>query len=259
MAERDGNDPSDAEALAALQARADRASASERSAAAAVEARQQLARDKDARRAQRKAVEGRRAPTGLGATMHGFIGGFGILLLLAVTLGAWSEGDLARFSRPLIGVAVALVLYLGAAWAWMSLWRRGLRYRLIGYDRIEGVDTTDDRKVPWIAFEVYVFLQRDDAAARRAAVLALEILASRANEMGDGDDDAHPDTSQRWTVTPEALVARGESWKAIYITGLFRKWLRSELNDVARQFPVASVEIHARYTGFGFRIPLSTS
>jgi hypothetical protein len=63
------------------------------------------------------------------------------------------------------------------------------------------------------------------------------------------DKDAKPRHAQQWALLPKALEVRGQGTRAFYISGLLRRWLTAEANEVARTFGVDEVVIRARYTG----------
>lgn len=238
-----------------LEAKAARERSRAETAAAATAGREAaLAAKRDAGGAQQRA-RSRRAPTGLAGSVHSFWGGLGFIGLLATAGALWLSDALGDWAGVLLGAAGALGVYLVGAWTYFSWWRTRLRFRLTGYDAIRGDDDSGDAEVRWIALEVRVTLAADEVEARRAVVLALDILASRANGLLASNQDTRVQPGQHWAVHDD-LSARGEAWKKIYVTGLLRRWLAGEMNEVAARWPaVRAVEVDARFTDRSFTIP----
>jgi len=248
----------DSEALLGLEARAaaERRSAEETSAARERKAARRTSRERSERERDRR--RSRRAPTGFGSSVHAFSGVFGGVVLAAAAAALAMSGELLAWAPVLGAAAVGLAGYLGVTWLALSFWRSRLRFRLHGFDTIRGEDHTGERQVPWIAFEVRVSVAGDDPDTRRAVALALDVLASRVNRLLDENEEARVRAEQRWEVR-DALVAAGESWKEIYISGLLRRWLSGEMNEVASTWPgVEAVRVDARYTGRSFEISTGT-
>lgn len=232
-------------------------------------ARQQM-RTADRREAARKREQQKRgrAPVGFWQSREMWLIFLAALMLGVVALvflydhfyEHWQDPEeslFARWGHVLSWSAVLLGLYSIGLVCWFGVWRKLLRFELVGYDSIAGRDKTGELEVPWVAFRVAVTLKEDDAVARAAVRAALEILAARATRFMKSDDDAKADSEHRWHLRGD-LLAFGKGSRGIFVTGLLRRWLLGELNRVARRWPIERVEITARYTGDFYRVPSET-
>jgi hypothetical protein len=207
---------------------------------------------------QKKHAQARRAPTEFWYQFHVKI----VLGLFMMLMMFWGLGAMkASFQIPLevvAGLSALAGMVLAVSAVNHVVWRKRLKFDLIGYDEIKGKGNNADNYVSWIRFTIRVTLTEEDETVKRYVATALQMLAARAESDAKSDSDAKWSPEKAWQVA-DPLTATGEGTVTLYTVGVLRKWLRREMNTVARETgKVKSVTVKATYTGSSYYVTPST-